>query len=112
MGFGHGSADTLWGTVLGSSVSCPCDRGWWLLAVRVIPSADFNFEVALPVMTNSFHLSASRSVPAPPSCKFSTQAALRIDPSVICPMDIKRKRPGIEMVKYKSCTVAVWSNLR
>lgn len=72
-----------------------------LLAVRVIPSAGFNFETALPVMTASCHPSACRAVPAPPSSEFSTQAALRIDPPVVCPMGVQRKRPGMEKGKHK-----------
>lgn len=85
---------------------------WWLPAVRVIPSTAFNFEMILPVMTSSCDPSAYRAVPAPPSSKFSAQAALSIDPSVTCPVDVKRKRPGVEMGKHKSCTAAVWGKLR
>lgn len=113
VGLGCGSAETLWRAVLCSSVTslwdsvvAPCCKLFQVLF------EDFHFEMILPVLTNSCHSSAYRAVPAPPSSKLSTQAALRIDPSVICPLDVKRKRPGVEMGKYKSCTAAVWSKPR
>lgn len=42
------------------------------LAIIVIPSADFSFEMAVSVVTNSCHPTAYRTVSASPSIWFST----------------------------------------
>jgi len=45
---------------------------WLFLAIIVIPSADFSFEMAVSIVTNSCHPIAYRAVSFYPSVQFST----------------------------------------
>lgn len=44
----------------------------WFVAIIVIPSGDFSFEMAVSVVTNSCHPTAYRAVSASPRIQFST----------------------------------------